>query len=94
MRAAIVAGVLGLGTVLVFGAALLTASLFPNGTALGSGWNGWNGGMEKGWGGGIPVPVPAPDVFTPVEETATDDAIDFQPLPGDIVVGPAETPQP
>ena len=36
-RAAIVSGVLGLGTVLVFGAAALAAALFPNGGTVDAG---------------------------------------------------------
>jgi hypothetical protein len=60
-RAAIVGGVLGLGTALVFGAAALTATLFPNGPMVVS-----NGGMfmdKQVFGGGIaPVPQPMPVV--------------------------------
>ena len=51
----LVSGVLGLGTALVFAAAALTATLFPNGTMVSAGWGG------GGWGkGGMAVPVPAP----------------------------------
>lgn len=54
-RAVIVSGVLGLGSVLVFGAAALAAALFPNGGTVNAGWNSF-GGMEKG----IIVPAPMP----------------------------------
>jgi hypothetical protein len=88
MRApAIVTGVLGLGTVLVFALAALTASLFPNGTIVSTGWNPM---MDRGWGigGGGVVPMPAP-VF--VEGDVNVDGVfvgngDFEALPGDIVV--------
>jgi hypothetical protein len=63
-RVLIVGGVLGLGTAIVFGAAALTATLFPNGTLVAGSWNSMsvNGGWVVGKGGGImtaPVPVPA-----------------------------------
>ena len=55
----IVSAVLGVGTILVFGAAALVSLAFPNGATVAAGWNG--GG---GWGkGGIAVPMPAPAVF-------------------------------
>lgn len=63
MRAGvIVSGVLGLGTVLVFGAAALVSAMFPNGATVAA---GWNGGVVWGKGGGfvnggIAVPAPAP----------------------------------
>lgn len=94
MRApAIVTGVLGLGTALVFALAALTATLFPNGTAVGSGWNPM---MDRGWGvGGAAMPVPAP-VFVegaPDENFGIDDDGvfvvgdgGFKSLPGDLVV--------
>ena len=70
MRAGvIVSGVLGLGTVLVFGAAALASAMFPNGATVAAGWNGatvaagWNGGMV--WGkDGMAVPMPAPADIT------------------------------
>ena len=44
----VVTGVLGAGTVLVFGLAALVATLFPNGTLVNSQWNGgWGGGWGK-----------------------------------------------
>jgi hypothetical protein len=55
-RAAIVSGVLGLGSVLVFGAAALAAALFPNGGTVNAGWNSF-GGLERG---GIAMPAPMP----------------------------------
>lgn len=53
-RAAFVGGTLGLGTALVFAAAALAASLFPNGGTVNVGWNGVM--MEKG----APVPIAVP----------------------------------
>jgi hypothetical protein len=66
MRAgAIVTGVLGVGTVLVFAAAALVSTLFPNGTTVAA---GWNGGMDWGKGGmAVPIPMPAP-VVVPAEK--------------------------
>ena len=65
MRAGvIVSGVLGLGTVLVFGAAALVSAMFPNGATVAAGWNGgWNGGQV--WAkDGMAVPMPAPALGT------------------------------
>lgn len=61
MRAGvIVSGVLGLGTVLVFGAAALASAMFPNGATVAAGWNG-----GQVWGGdGMAVPMPAPADIT------------------------------
>jgi hypothetical protein len=85
-RVLIVSGVLGIGTALVFAAAALTATLFPNGTVVGGGWNG--GGMvnKGGWGVAAPVPAPVvmPDVVVPDAGTTVPDV---QPLPGDTVGG-------
>ncbi len=51
MRAGVVvSGVLGLGTVLVFGAAALVSAMFPNGTTVAA---QWNGGVVWGKGGGF-----------------------------------------
>jgi hypothetical protein len=64
MRAGlIVSGVLGGGTVLVFGAAVLVSVLFPNGATVAA---GWNGGMVWAKGGMTvnAVPMPAPGVVT------------------------------
>ena len=63
-RALVVSSVLGLGSVLVFGAAALASALFPNGGTVNSGWNQWGGGLEKGIAVPAPMPVPAigPDV--------------------------------
>ncbi len=69
-RILICSGVLGLGTVLVFAAAALTATLFPSGTLVSS---GWNGPMVKG---GWDVAVPAP---APVFEVAPDAEFDVAP---------------
>jgi hypothetical protein len=57
-RVAIVSGTLGLGTALVFAAAVLASALFPNGGTVQVGWNG--GGWEKGIA--IPEPMPAPAI--------------------------------
>jgi len=62
-RAVIVSGVLGLGSVLVFGAAALAAALFPNGGTVNAGWNSF-GGFERGVAMPAPMPVQVdPDVF-------------------------------
>jgi hypothetical protein len=64
MRAGVlVTGVLGAGSVLVFAAATLTASLFPNGTVVRTSWGGgWGGGPwieGGGWAPGAePIPMP------------------------------------
>jgi hypothetical protein len=58
-RAAIVSGTLGLGTALVFGAAVLASTLFPNGGTVQMGWN--NGGWDKGIA--MPAPMPMPVVI-------------------------------
>ncbi len=104
MRAgAIVTGVLGLGTALVFAVAAITASMFPNGTVVGSGFNGPV--FDRGFGGGgiaVPVPAPAIDVAPNVIVRGGDGLVapnDFAPLPGDIVltdppVGIEVTPAP
>jgi hypothetical protein len=77
-RILICSGVLGVGTALVFAAAGLTATLFPNGTLVSS---GWNGGIMRGWDVAVPAPAPAFQV-------APDAGL--QPLPGDTVGdGPA-----
>jgi hypothetical protein len=59
-RIMIVTLVLGLGTVLVFGAAAVTAAMFPNGATVAT-QPGWVGGWEKG-GMAVPVmPMPLPE---------------------------------
>ena len=63
-RPVIVSGVLGLGSVLVFGAAALAAALFPHGGTVNAGWNSF-GGFERGVAMPAPMPVQVdPDVFT------------------------------
>jgi hypothetical protein len=62
-RALIASGVLGLGTALVFGAAALTASLFPNGSAVAASFNGGDMMFAKPGMGAMPVPMPAQPVF-------------------------------
>lgn len=58
----LVTGVLGIGTALVFAAAALTATLFPNGTVVTTQWGGWNGRCFDcgGWAEPMPVPLPVP----------------------------------
>jgi hypothetical protein len=89
MRALIVTGVLGAGTAVVFAIAALTATLFPNGTVVSSGWNGGAWMAKDGWGGGaVPMPVPMPAVEAPMR---LDDGFaapnaGFEALPGDVVI--------
>jgi hypothetical protein len=61
-RSLVVGGVLGLGTAIVFGAAALAATMFPNGGTVNM---SWGGGMmvEKGFAvppGVAPAPMPIP----------------------------------
>ena len=56
-RALIVSGVLGLGTAIVFGAAALASTLFPNGGTVNASWNG--AVFDKGGGFAVPAPMPA-----------------------------------
>ncbi len=58
-RLLIVTGVLGGGTALTFAAAVLAASLFPNGGTVGGG--GW---ASSGADRGILLPAPAPGIGT------------------------------
>jgi hypothetical protein len=63
-RAAIVSGVLGLGSVLVFGAAALASALFPNGGTINAGWNSFGRFEERAIAMPAPMPVQVdPDVF-------------------------------
>jgi hypothetical protein len=77
MRALVVTAVLGIGTALVFGAAALTATLFPNGTTVAAGWNG-------GWMTKEAIPVPAPAIE--VAPLGVDDSGIFVDRSGGIVV--------
>jgi len=94
MRALVVTAVLGIGTVLVFAAAALTATLFPNGTLVNA---GWNGGMWGGKGWDVAVPQPAPNVLevapVPADPTLVDPGIvvggGSRALPGDTTGGDA-----
>jgi hypothetical protein len=63
-RAIVVSSVLGLGSVLVFGAAALAAALFPNGASVSPSWDSF-GGFDRGIAVPAPMPVPAigPDVM-------------------------------
>ena len=87
-RILICSGVLGVGTALVFAAAALTATLFPNGTLVSAGWNG--GGMwDRGWGVAVPMPMPgqmAPDVVWEVE--AGEVAVDREEVVQDLAPAP------
>jgi hypothetical protein len=62
-RALIASGVLGLGTALVFGAAAVTASLFPNGPTVAASFNGGDMMFAKPAMGGMAVPMPPPPGF-------------------------------
>lgn len=79
-RVLITSGVLGLGTALVFAAAALTATLFPNGPMVAAGmnemWMGNRGGVMMGVG--KPVPMPMPPVFA-VDDTGKGQVV----APGD-----------
>jgi hypothetical protein len=65
-RALVVSGVLGLGTAIVFGAAALAATMFPNGGTVNMAWGG-NVIVDKGFAVqpavGVPIPMP-PNVGT------------------------------
>ena len=60
-KAVVVSGVLGLGTAIVFGAAALAATMFPNGGTVSMGWNG-SVMTEKGIAvpPGVVAPAPMP----------------------------------
>ena len=94
MRAALVTGVLGLGTALVFALAAATATLFPNGTVVNQAWGGmWRN--DVGWDVAVPEPMPMPAVE--IDPTLVDPGIiveedGFQALPGDTVGGATEGP--
>lgn len=89
MRAALVTGVLGLGTAVVFALAAVTATLFPNGTLVNQSWDGmWRG--EVGWEVAVPAPMPMPAIE--VDPALIDPGImvegdGFDALPGDTVGG-------
>jgi hypothetical protein len=77
-RILICSGILGGGTAIVFALAALTASLFPNGTVLSTGWNGPWLDQRVVWG---TMPAPAPFVLegpAAGPEVTTDD---LQPVP-------------
>jgi hypothetical protein len=73
--AAVVTGVLGIGTALVFAAAALVSLAFPNGGTVVSGWNG--GAV---WGKGVAVPMPMP---APVVDSSGGPVIAPDPSPAD-----------
>ena len=62
-RALIASGVLGLGTALVFGAAAVTASLFPNGATVAASFNGGDMMFAKPAMGGMAMPMPPQPMF-------------------------------
>ena len=68
-RSLVVSGVLGLGTAIVFGAAALAATLFPNGATVNAGWGG-NMMFEKGMAipERLPMPMPGVDLAIPNEK--------------------------
>ncbi|HEY4189552.1 MAG TPA: hypothetical protein VGM28_03945 [Candidatus Limnocylindrales bacterium] len=81
-RVLITSGALGLGTALVFGAAALTATVFPNGATVGANMNGGfvqNGMMGKpmiqpAFGGPAPaIAVPAPPIIISAPGVVVDD---------------------
>jgi hypothetical protein len=79
-RAAIVSGVLGLGSVLVFAAAALAAALFPNGGTVSPGWGnvGGFGGVGRG---GLVAPMPAIEDRVIVDDGKDDFVVVPQPVP-------------
>jgi hypothetical protein len=90
MRAVLVTAVLGVGTALVFAAAAMTATLFPNGTVVSGGiWS------NRGWDVAVPMPAPVvrEDVLVPADPTLVDPGFvvgdGFQALPGDTTGGDA-----
>ena len=89
-------GVLGGGTALVFALAAATATLFPQGTLVGGGWNG-GVMMDRAWGGGgVAVPVPAPAIMAPQvivpDGAGAVPSGGFQAMPGDTVVTGSPVP--
>lgn len=84
MRAGLlVSGVLGVGTALVFAAAALTATMFPNGTVVRTQWNGGWGECFDCGGWGIPAPMPMP---VPMDGGGFVEGDVFVELPADVVV--------
>ena len=103
MRAGLlVSGVLGAGTALVFAAAALTATMFPNGTVVRTQWNGGWGECFDCGGWGVPAPMPAMPAPFPMPgggfvegDVSVDEDIfvvggGVRALPGDIVVAEDE----
>jgi hypothetical protein len=65
-RAFVVSSVLGVGTAIVFGAAALAATLFPNGGTVNM---AWGGGVMAEKGIAMPAPMPVGiDVAVPNEK--------------------------
>ncbi len=89
-RVLIASGVLGLGTAVVFGAAALTATLFPNGPMVAASMNdtwmrngvGVGGGVMMGGGKPIPMPMPPPAIAVDNGKGLVV-APDVQPQPSD-----------
>jgi hypothetical protein len=90
--AAVVTGVLGAGCALVFAAAALTATMFPNGTVVNASWTGpW---VERGWavgGGAVPMPMPAVE---PMFVKGGIDLAEEDVVPFDTVDGAEPAPDP
>ena len=89
-RVLIASGVLGLGTALVFGAAALTAVLFPNGATVAANMNGiMSNNVMIGVGKPMIQPafaVPAPPIALPAPGVVVDDGSGNTP--------PDATPEP
>jgi hypothetical protein len=88
-RVLITSGVLGLGTALVFGAAALTATLFPNGATVAANMNSVMMGVGKPMimqGGFAPAPaiaVPAPGVVVNDGSGVAPPVVAPEPSPSD-----------
>lgn len=84
-RVLIASGVLGLGTAVVFGAAAVTATLFPNGPMVAAGMDVmWErGGVMMGGGGMKAMPVPMPGPVFAVDDTGKGEVVvpDVEPQP-------------
>jgi hypothetical protein len=76
-RSLVVSGVLGLGTAIVFGAAALAATLFPNGATVNMAWGG-NVMFEKGIAVPAPMPMPAVEDWTDDQAIPNEKGIDVE----------------
>jgi hypothetical protein len=90
-RVLIVSGALGLGTALVFGAAALTASLFPNGATVSAGMNGIMQDDVMMRGGKMMIaPAPAPAIGVPAPGVVIDDGSGNAPPDVPLEPGPTD----